>query len=236
METKNLYQKLFNIMEAVDYIQKDKTNDFHKYNYASERAIKERIHEQLVKNKVLFIFNISNQRRDSNITFIDTAYKFIDVDSGEVLEGTFCGSGEDKGDKGLYKAITGAIKYILTSTFLIPTGDDPENEKPDKDRDFSEELKQFTTVKDITEWETTLNPIDKKACRNLIESAKRKVIEANINTVIEKLNKKTFPNFQLTIEQIIDSKTGEEQEKLIAHYNSKLASLGIDAVYEKRPF
>jgi len=30
---------------------------------------------------------------------------------------------------GIYAAVTGAIKYALTSTFLIPTGDDPEQDR-----------------------------------------------------------------------------------------------------------
>lgn len=235
-EKKGLKQKLFNIMEAIDYIQKDKTNDFHHYNYASERAIKEKVHEQLVKEKVLFFFNIASQKRDGNNTTIDVVYRFVDVESSDFFEGTFAGSGEDKGDKGLYKAITGSIKYILTSTFLIPTGDDPEEEKADKNRDFAEEIKQFTTVKDIQEYESTLNPIDKKACKVLLESAKRNIIEANIETVIDKLQKRTVPNFRLTIEEIIDTKSGEEQEKLIKAYNAKLESLGIKEQYEKRPF
>ena len=36
------------------------------------------------------------------------------------------GAGDDGADKGLYKAYTGAVKYFLMKTFLIPTGDDPE--------------------------------------------------------------------------------------------------------------
>jgi hypothetical protein len=37
------------------------------------------------------------------------------------------GTGEDNSDKGTYKGITGGLKYILMKTFLIYTGDDPEN-------------------------------------------------------------------------------------------------------------
>jgi hypothetical protein len=54
--------------------------------------------------------------------------KFVDGDSGEILESTWPGEGQDNADKGCYKAITGAEKYALMKTFLIPTGDDPENE------------------------------------------------------------------------------------------------------------
>ena len=40
------------------------------------------------------------------------------------------GEGIDKGDKALYKAYTGAIKYYLANTFLIATGNEPENDGP----------------------------------------------------------------------------------------------------------
>ena len=38
------------------------------------------------------------------------------------------GQGQDRGDKGIYKAITGARKYLLASAFGLKTGDDPEND------------------------------------------------------------------------------------------------------------
>lgn len=137
-----LVQKLYNVMASIDEIQKDKTNDFHKYNYASEYAIKKVVHEQLVKERILFKLEINSvtsiykssvnsnnesfKERDS--TLIEVNYTFINVDDqSDGLTGQFFAEGKDSGDKGIYKAITGAIKYILTSTFLIPTGDDVEN-------------------------------------------------------------------------------------------------------------
>lgn len=137
----SIYLKMHEIMKAVDFIHKDGKNDFHNYKYASERAIKERIHDELVKQKVLFHFNVEgadviahdsvNDRGKPKREYMTTAkctYSFIDVDTGEKLSGGFVGQGSDAGDKGVYKAITGAIKYALTSSFLIPTGDDPEKD------------------------------------------------------------------------------------------------------------
>lgn len=63
------------------------------------------------------------------LTLITMQYHFFDSESGESLEGTFCSQGADSGDKGIFKAITGGIKYILSSIFLIPTGDDPEKDE-----------------------------------------------------------------------------------------------------------
>jgi hypothetical protein len=54
--------------------------------------------------------------------------RLIDPDSGEARAYTFFGSGQDNGDKGLYKAITGALKYFLASTFLVAEYNDPERD------------------------------------------------------------------------------------------------------------
>lgn len=46
--------------------------------------------------------------------------------SGQWIEVSACGEGQDRGDKGLYKAITGARKYGIASLFGLATTDDPE--------------------------------------------------------------------------------------------------------------
>lgn len=127
--------KLHKIMEEVDYIQKDGKNSFQKYSYATEKAIKEKFHTALVAHKVLFQLSTTNARVDNNVTFLDCNYTFHDVESGEFISGTFVGTGSARDEKGNYAAVTGAIKYILTSNLLVPTGDDPEddvNEPPKK--------------------------------------------------------------------------------------------------------
>lgn len=117
------------IMKAVPFIEKDKRNDFHNYEYASEKIIKETLHKHLVAQKILFRLEVIDSQVHDTLLLIKVKYYFTDLESGEELTGEFMGSGEDKGDKALYKAITGAIKYILTSSFLIPTGDDPEKDE-----------------------------------------------------------------------------------------------------------
>lgn len=127
---RNLATKLYEIMAALDFIAKDKVNDFHRYRYASEQAIKEAVHAQLVDKRVLFNLSFAELVKSDgnpNLVYVVFDYTFTNAeDPSDKVTGRFLGSGEDKGDKAVYKAITGAIKYILTTTFLIPTGDDPE--------------------------------------------------------------------------------------------------------------
>lgn len=129
-KTPTLLERLFAIMEAVPFIEKDATNSFAKYKYASERVIKARIHEELVKNRVLFKLEVIKTSVEDGITKTYFRYKFLNVDDvADSLEGTFAGTGTSRDEKGYYASITGAIKYIFTSMFVIPTGDDPENDK-----------------------------------------------------------------------------------------------------------
>jgi len=143
MEKKNLKQKLLEVSKAIKYLKKDKRNTGQNYNYLSEAKIKEIIKREFEKQGVLFHYStdditqyeISPTHKGTKqfVTNIKGRYKFIDVDSDAFVAGTWAGSGMDSGDKGLYKAITGGIKYVLNTNFLIPSGDDPENdnEKPD---------------------------------------------------------------------------------------------------------
>ena len=140
-----LLKKLTTIFSKIDSLPKDGTNDFHRYKFASESAAKRALHplfaEQgvILKTDVLNVEQVILQSKDKNgatkeLTKITLAYTFIDCESGESLPGQFMGYGEDSNDKGVWKAVTGCVKYILFNTFLIPTGDDPDNDdtKPPK--------------------------------------------------------------------------------------------------------
>ena len=131
--------KLHAVMMDVQYIQKDSRNDAQKYNYASEYTIKSALSKAFRDHKIIFQLNtkaptISEQLGTDykgnpiKATILECEYIFYDVESGEYLEGEFVASGPARDDKGLWAATTNAIKYILTSTFLIPTGDDAESD------------------------------------------------------------------------------------------------------------
>lgn len=49
--------------------------------------------------------------------------------SGQWIEIDAHGEGQDRGDKGLYKAITGGRKYVIACLFGLATTDDPERDE-----------------------------------------------------------------------------------------------------------
>jgi hypothetical protein len=51
-------------------------------------------------------------------------------DTGAKVKLLYSGYALDEGDKHIYKAYTGAIKYFLINNFMLSTGDDPEMDSP----------------------------------------------------------------------------------------------------------
>ena len=126
-----LAQKLIAVGGEIGYIQKDATNPHHKYHYASEKAIKEAVYPKLREHGVLFHLEITGEPCIMDKALIvPMRWTFTDAASGEIITGLWAGSGRAGDDKGLYIAVTGAIKYALTTIKGIVTGDDPEMDMP----------------------------------------------------------------------------------------------------------
>jgi hypothetical protein len=137
MSEKMLVKKLAKVMQEVKYIQKKGENKFHKYKYATEADVAEKVREVLAEASVIMIPNMKSHsvREHTNkngnreyIVTVDMEFTFMDGESGESITFSMAGEGQDSGDKGIYKAMTGAQKYALMKAFMIPTGDDPEED------------------------------------------------------------------------------------------------------------
>jgi len=127
-----LAYKLAVVMAEVDNVAKRGRNEFHKYDYATESDIVSAVRRKLAEQHVILLPAVTKCHREpvgdkgSVLTHLEMVFTFIDGDSDERLSSTWLGAGTDKEDKGAYKAMTGAEKYFLLKTFMIPTGDDPE--------------------------------------------------------------------------------------------------------------
>jgi hypothetical protein len=137
---------LHNVMTEVSYVQKKGENDFHGYKYATEADVLERLRPAMVKNGLIMIPSVQQvSAPDANGNTTVTVHYTLAHISGAVWPHPIiaAGCGNDRsskggiGDKGLYKALTGANKYMLFKLFQIETGNDPEN--PDDERKRDEE-------------------------------------------------------------------------------------------------
>lgn len=139
-EKKSLAQKLAEVMLEVRYVQKSGNNAFQKYTYATERDITEKIRIALAERSVILVPNLTGYstreletKKNGKVTIytVDMEYTFMDGESGETLVFNITGEGQDQMEKGIYKAYTGAQKYALMKFFMIPTGDEPEEDNSD---------------------------------------------------------------------------------------------------------
>ncbi len=130
---KNIVRKLSEVMAEVDRIPKNGRNDFHKYDYATEADIVSAVRAAMAKRQLMLVPSVVSKelRTDgkSPIVVLTVRFSAMDGESGEVITFDVVGEGQDAGDKGSYKAMTGATKYALLKLFLIPTGDDPEEDE-----------------------------------------------------------------------------------------------------------
>ena len=139
----SLANKILKIMDEVEYLQKDNVNSFHKYKYITEAKVSKVFRRQFLKHRIVFVSSWKIHSVENVITNITGTCAMLCAVPGEKIEVPWSGQGADKGDKGLYKAITGGIKYFIMKTFLLPTGDDPEKWSPE----LEEESKKVKSTK-----------------------------------------------------------------------------------------
>lgn len=137
---KNLTTKLVEIMAEVDHVEKRGKNTAQNYAYVKATDLARAVRQELAKRNVLMLSSVVEAQRyqiptkHGSMGAIDlkVLYTFVDGDSGESKEFYGYGTGADSGDKASYKAHTGALKYALRNTFLVPDESDPEaDEKTD---------------------------------------------------------------------------------------------------------
>jgi ERF superfamily len=135
----NLRQKLAEVRRRIGYIQKRGHNERSNYSYVTAADIAGSVGDILAELGVVVIPRLEDISYESatgrgeatRMARVVMAYTFADVDSGEEVVAKVAGQGLDPGDKAPYKAMTGALKYALLQSFLLATGDDPEDDRSD---------------------------------------------------------------------------------------------------------
>lgn len=136
---RGLVAKLAEVMGALSRLPKTGWNDRQSYHYVTEADVMDAIRSGLAERHVMILQDVREvqvSERESKqggvLRFVSLRVHFSahDGDTGETLDlGTMPGESMDSGDKAIYKAITGAVKYFLLKLFKVSSGDDPEAEK-----------------------------------------------------------------------------------------------------------
>lgn len=128
---KQLIQALNKAAKSVGYVQKKGHNDFHKYAYATEADVITEVRGALLDNGIVLLPSVKEMRGPDERGMVSLLMEYtIMHESGEMITFVMAGCGQDKGDKGVYKAATGANKYALLKLLQLSTGDDAEKEEP----------------------------------------------------------------------------------------------------------
>lgn len=152
--SQHIYEAMKAIADSVTVINKDRRNEGQNYSFRGIEDFYERYNEVFRGNSIVMrpeILTVDRKdyprySRDGTIigtitsVIITVGYHFTSLVDGSFMTTTVVGEGNDFGDKAVYKALSGAQKYALIQTFLLPTGEgvDAEEDNIEKGSKISE--------------------------------------------------------------------------------------------------
>lgn len=141
VKSPNVFQRMHAVMSDLETISKNGKNSFHGYDYATEADFIRAVKPLLVKHGLVMfcvdqavvqvtpLMKGTDEFSGNILTTVKSVYRIVNIDNPEdYTTVSVGGQGVDKGDKGIYKATTGAKKYAIANGFMIVTGDDPEKD------------------------------------------------------------------------------------------------------------
>lgn len=136
IEHKNIQEAIGGIYGDVGYVQKVSSKQL-SYTFASESGFIQALRPAFINHGVILrvvsmeLLRLENYESRSGNTMtkavVTGTVEFIHTVSNTSIAVQALGEGADAGDKSINKAMTGMYKYALRQTFLIETGDDPDN-------------------------------------------------------------------------------------------------------------
>ena len=152
-----LAQKLAEIMGEIDHVEKKGFNKHYGYKYVRAADLANLVRDKLAKKGVAAYTECETLRNytiptkgSGDMQAMDVLVKMtlMDSESGECAKFSAIGTGSDLGDKSAYKAITGALKYVLRNAFLVPdegeiTTDPEADPKTDEAVEPAKPAKQY---------------------------------------------------------------------------------------------
>jgi hypothetical protein len=185
-EPKSLHYKLAEVMAEIGTVEERGRNEDQKYDYATDEDIFRAVRDKLAERHIILlpaITEINAERKTISgkqfVTQVKGTWTFVDGESGERHEVPLIGEGADSQDKGVYKAYTGALKYLLRMSFLIPTGNDPELQGISEEIPLIEKIdgERVATLTDLAQaWVTEADKAeDQRQRRRRLETLLRSV-------------------------------------------------------------
>ncbi len=187
-----LYQKIREARSLIaNDLGKSGNNSYDNYQYSTIGDYVRVVEKAFSQVGLVFVSSVEDYtilppregKTVQNAVALTLAWSIIDSESGEKIEGKSAGEAQDRGDKALYKAITGARKYALCCALnLHSEGDDPEaDEKVSSDTAPAKAPVKPTPKKDVpkpAEFKQSTKPVKKVSENKLIKLAEERYREA----------------------------------------------------------
>lgn len=138
----NIYKALAGINNEIKAITKSRKNTGQNFMFRGIDDVMNELHALFAKNEVIIVpetkeFTTENRPTKSGslqtFTRLRIQYTFVASD-GSSVTATGIGEAMDTADKGMNKAMSIALKYVLLQMFLIPTEEmkDPDYNSPEE--------------------------------------------------------------------------------------------------------
>lgn len=158
--------RMSTLMSELQCIKKTEKNSFHNYKFRSHEQALLQLQPLLVKHGIVTEPQILKEeiqtgladKKGKPLILARIVYQitWVCADDGSYMQSIGYGHGIDDQDKAAYKALSGAIKYIIFHTFMIPTDErvDPEfdNTEPVDEsavQDASKSVKKLKTQAEV---------------------------------------------------------------------------------------
>ena len=134
-----IYKKMTAAMKEIGAVAKSHQNPQQGYSFRAVDDVVEAVRGALVSHGIFFCpaveeIQASEYQTKSGATMqhsiLRVRFSFY-AEDGSSVEAVTTGEGSDSGDKACNKALSGALKYALTQTFAIPTGDPEDDSEAD---------------------------------------------------------------------------------------------------------
>lgn len=170
MSKLNIYQKINKAKEIIGVVKKDGKVSFKStnYNYQKAEDIEFAVREACLKVGLAIIPYDCEIVSDVNgICTCRYEYELVDIDNKTTIRMRMCGMGQDSGDKRIYKAHTGAFKYVLKQLFQIPSEDTDPDAMPSGAMENNKAIKAKAETTGNINWKDYVAPNGKFAGKTI---------------------------------------------------------------------
>lgn len=170
-QQKSLIAKLVEVLAEMGPVEKAHRNTHFGYNYVSEGQMMAELRGRLSSRNIFLFTSVESiaphygEAKEGTYVCVTTKHTFVDAESGETYVVMGAGVGWDSGDKGAYKAVTGATKYMLMKNFLVTDEKDPMDPEAGEQKPEAKEGSHRRTKK----YEEETGAGNKKVADDLVE-------------------------------------------------------------------